>query len=83
MPERIHVPIPQVGAPDLELRNSPIVEEINEDAENITLDTSERSLCYFNGKAYADGQFVCSGSQLLRCDRGLWFDEGSCDPNNP
>ena len=81
MPERSH--IPHVGAQDLELRNSPIIQEINEDMTGLVVDADERHVCYFNGKAYSVGQHVCSGSELLRCDRGMWFSEGSCDPDNP
>jgi hypothetical protein len=81
MRERGHVP--QVGAQDLELRNSPVVQEVNEDMDEVTLDASDRSVCYFNAKAYPHGAFVCSGSELLRCERGLWFSEGGCDPDNP
>jgi hypothetical protein len=76
-------PIPQVGAQDLELRNSPVVQEVNEDMDDISLDAAESALCYFNAKAYPEGAFVCSGSELLRCERGVWFSEGGCDPDNP
>jgi len=72
MTERIHAL--QVGAPDPELRNSPIVA-----AQAL----AEEPLCYFNGHAYRHDQFVCSGSELLRCARGVWLQEGTCDPDNP
>jgi len=81
MTERIHAL--QVGAPDPELRNSPIVEEAGEDYEVAAQALAEEPLCYFNGRAYRHDQFVCSGSELLRCARGVWLQEGTCDPDNP
>jgi len=81
MTERINAL--QVGAPDPELRNSPIVEEADEDYEVAAQSLSEEPLCYFNGQAYRHDQFVCSGSELLRCTRGAWVQEGACDPDNP
>ena len=76
--------IPSVGAPDPELRNSPIVEDTEEDYDEFTQEASERPVCYFNNASYAMGEFVCSGSgELLRCENGLWVREGTCDPENP
>jgi hypothetical protein len=79
--ERMHVP--QVGAPDPDLRTSPIVAEVTEEPGDVPRDITETPLCYFNGKPYRDGGFVCSGPELLRCERGVWVMEGSCDPDNP
>ena len=81
MTDRIHAL--QVGAPDPELRNSPIVEEGDEDFEVAAQSLAEEPACYFNGRAYRTDQFVCSGSELLRCTRGVWVQEGSCAPDNP
>jgi hypothetical protein len=81
MTDRIHAV--QVGAPDPELRNSPIIEETDEDYETAAQTLSDEPLCYFNGNAYQDDQFVCSGSELLHCTRGVWLQQGSCDPDNP
>jgi hypothetical protein len=81
MPERMHVP--QVGAPDPELRNSPVVEEVTEGPDDGPVDVAVKPQCYFNGKGYRHGEFVCSGSELLRCEHGVWVMEGSCDPDNP
>lgn len=79
-----HTKPPYVGAPDPELRNSPIMEETDEEFEVLAQEAIEQSFCYFNGVAYPDGQFVCSGSgEMLRCQRGVWVSEGSCDPDNP
>ena len=73
----------QVGAPDPELRNSPIVEESDEDYEIAAQTLPDEPLCYFNSHSFRHDQFVCSGSELLRCARGVWVQEGSCDPDNP
>ncbi|MEJ2060841.1 MAG: hypothetical protein P8Y64_10200 [Gammaproteobacteria bacterium] len=73
-----------VGAPDPELRNSPIMEETDEDFEVLAQETDELPVCYFNSTAYAHGTFVCSGSgELLRCEKGVWVRSGGCDPDNP
>ncbi len=70
---------PNVGAPDPELRNSPIFDEAS--AESLSLDLElETGACYFNGTAYPVGQYVCSGDELLHCEeRGIWVRKGSCE----
>ncbi len=73
----------QVGAPDPELRNSPIIEETDEDYPLAGQDLPGEAECHFNGQSYRDGQFICSGNELLRCQRGAWLREGSCDPEHP
>ena len=69
---------PIVGAPDPEMRNSPIFDESS--AEFLSLDLElEAGACYFNGTAYPVGQYVCSGDELLHCEeRGVWVRKGSC-----
>jgi len=69
---------PNVGAPDPELKNSPIFD--NADYDELSLDLElETGVCYFNALSYAIGSYVCSGDELLRCEgRGVWFREGSC-----
>ncbi len=75
---------PFVGAPDPELRNSPVVEDTDEEFGIYALEYPERPVCYFNNVAYQSGQFVCAGrGELLRCEEGVWVREGSCDPDNP
>jgi hypothetical protein len=74
------VHVPQVGAPDPELKTSPIVdeEEYEEPSPDLEL---EVGACYFNGVSYPIGQFVRSGSELLRCEeRGIWVREGEMRP---
>ena len=69
---------PQVGAPDPELKTSPIFDDA--DHEFLSLDAElEEGLCYFNGQTYGLGDYVCSGDELLRCETyGVWIREGSC-----
>lgn len=72
-----------VGAPDPELQNSPIVEEGDEDLETIKQEVPGEPVCYFNGKSYSNDTYVKSGSVLLRCDYGVWMAAGPSDPDNP
>ncbi len=77
MVERVDVPA--VGAPDPELKNSPIFDEADWDELSLDLEL-ESGVCYFNDQSYAIGEFVCSGDELLRCEeRGVWVREGACD----
>ena len=58
---------PKVGAPDPELRNSPIFD--SNDADELSLDLElETGVCYFNAQSYPLGSYVCSGDELLRCE---------------
>ena len=68
---------PSVGAPDPELKTSPIFDG-NED--ELSLDQElETGVCYFNNEVFAIGDYVCSGNELLRCEeRGVWLREGAC-----
>jgi hypothetical protein len=71
--------IPQVGAPDPELRNSPILDE--DDDELPTELEVETGVCYFNSVAYPLGTYVRSGSELLHCEeRGVWVRRGEARP---
>jgi hypothetical protein len=56
--------MPQVGAQDPELNNSPILDE-HKAAPDLEL---EVEACYFNNVAFQIGQYVRSGSELLRCE---------------
>jgi len=70
---------PQVGAPDPELRNSPIFDE--NDAEALSLDRELQTAgCWFNSERYANGQYIHSSDELLRCERGVWVRVGE-DPH--
>lgn len=82
MAERIDAP--QVGAPDPEKRNAVILDEAAEDElDGFDADSVEFASCQFNDVIYGNGQYVCSGDELLRCERGKWLRIGSCDPDNP
>lgn len=73
------VHLPQVGAPDPELKNSPIFDEYDEISLDLEL---ESGACYFNDVAYPLGQYVLSGSDLLRCEgRGVWTRRGEMRPD--
>lgn len=72
--------VSQVGAPDPELRTSPIFDEESADYPTDDLEV-ETVVCYFNGAAFQIGEYVCSGNELLRCEeRGIWVRTGACDP---
>jgi hypothetical protein len=72
--------IPQVGAPDPELRCSPILDD--EDEELPTELEVETGVCYFNNASYPLGSYVRSGSELLHCEeRGVWVREGEVPPD--
>lgn len=82
MAERIAVA--KVGAPDPEKRNSMIIDESGDnDQEGVDPDSVAFAGCYFNDVDYPDASHVCSGDELLRCDKGKWIRIGSCDPDNP
>ena len=69
---------PNVGAPDPELRNSPIFDESSADDLDLDLELEEGA-CFFNNESFKIGAYVCSGDELLRCEeRGVWIREGSC-----
>ena len=66
----------QVGAPDPELETSPIVSDEDEVEPNVI-----GGACRFNGVAYRIGEYVLSGSELLRCEApGVWVREGEIRP---
>ena len=70
--------VTQVGAPDPELKNSPIFDEY----EDVSLDLElETGACYFNNTLYPVGQYLLSGSELLHCElRGVWVRKGDMRP---
>lgn len=70
---------PQVGAPDPELKTSPIFDEGDEFSLDMELETG---ICYFNNVAYPIGQYVLSGSDLLHGEeRGVWIRRGEMRPD--
>ena len=77
-----HASIPQVGAQDPELPNSPIAEEEDEDTDVIRQQVPGEPFCEFNGARYEHGTYVVSGTRLLQCDRGVWVESAAEDPRN-
>jgi ribonuclease Z len=75
--------LPQVGAPDPELKNSPIIDESEHDEHAGSPDLEiEEGVCYFNDEAFAIGDFVRSGSEVLQCaERGVWLRKGEKRPD--
>lgn len=63
----------QVGAPDPELRNSPIIEPGEEATELPDIDEPRSASCYFNGEAFSSDSEVLSGETRLRCMQGSWI----------
>lgn len=71
--------VPQVGAPDPELKTSPIFDEYDEMSLDVEL---EAGVCYFNNVAHRVGTYVRSGSELLHCEeRGVWVRKGEMRPD--
>jgi len=70
--------LPQVGAPDPELNNSPIVDHSEYDDRDAMSDVElESGACYFNGAAFDIGDSVRCGSDVLECaPRGVWVRKG-------
>jgi hypothetical protein len=69
---------PKVGAPDPELKTSPILDE---DEELLFDAGAETGVCYFNNVPYPIGKYVLSGSELLRCEEGgVWVRKGEAKP---
>jgi hypothetical protein len=62
-----------VGAPDPDLKTSPILEEYDEDAPAMVQEYDELPICWYNGESYPSGATVSSGDgSLLRCEKGVW-----------
>jgi hypothetical protein len=71
-----HSSIPQVGAQDPDLRNSPIAFEDDEDTQVLRQQVPGEPVCLFNGHAYVNGTRVVSGSRHLKCVHGIWMETG-------
>ena len=75
--------IPDLGAQDPELKNSPVVTDLDEETDVRREAVPETAVCYFNSAPYAHSTTVKSGTSLLRCEHGLWVPAGPADPANP
>ena len=74
------VHIPNAGAPDPELKNSPIFDHESFETEAADLEL-ETGVCYFNDITYAIGDVIRSGDEILRCEeRGVWIRVGTRRP---
>lgn len=75
---------PQVGAPDPEMRTSPIAgqsTEYGEDEMPPDLEALESGVCYFNNESFPFGSYVLSGDELLSCEKpGVWVRKGEQPP---
>lgn len=71
------IDVADVGAPDLELENSPVIDSEIEEGEFWGAD-GDAQVCYFNGIRYPVGDYICSGDELLRCENGVWVRSASC-----
>jgi hypothetical protein len=75
--------LPDVGAVDPELKTSPIAQEFDEDSDTLRQQVPGERVCYFNGRSYSHGVYVKSGTQVFKCQYGLWMEAGPGDPDNP
>ena len=75
--------IPDLGAQDPELKNSPVASQLDEETDVLREAVPDAAVCYFNSLPYADSTLIKSGTGLLRCERGLWVPAGPADPLNP
>ena len=79
-----HAKPPAVGAQDPEKKNSPVMEDADDDFDVLRQEIDGLDACFFNNVRYPNGDYVCSGSgELLHCENGVWVREGSCDTDNP
>ena len=71
-----------VGAPDPELKTSPILEEYDEDAPVLAQEIDDLPVCWYNGETYPSGAMVWTGDgSLLRCEKGVWVRQDLPEPD--
>jgi hypothetical protein len=75
--------IPDVGSPDPELNTSPVADEMDEDYEVLKQEVPGEPVCYFNDQSYENNSYVRSSTSLLKCNYGIWLQQGGSDPDNP
>ena len=78
-------PLSQVGAPDPELKTSPIIDEAEYDEHAASPDLEiEAPVCYFNQEEFPLGAYVRSGAEVLQCtEHGVWVRKGENRPDEP
>jgi hypothetical protein len=65
----------QVGTPDPERRNSPVLTDPEQSFELLREQVGDEAEgCYFNDVLYGEGATVRSGNTPLRCERGIWVE---------
>ena len=74
---------PQVGTQDPDRKNSPIAWETDEELETLRESLPEEPVCYFNDAENRDGMLVASGTDVLRCERGVWVPAGPTERGRP
>ena len=75
--------IPHVGAQVLEMKNSPIADDTDEEIYVIRQEVEEQPCCYFNDVYYPNGSYVHSGTDVLVCNNGLWIYQSNSDLDKP
>jgi hypothetical protein len=77
----ISTPHRQVGAPDPNLKTSPILDD---DERGEIEPEGSGAFCWFNGVASRAGDYVLSGHEVLRCESpGLWVRQGEVPVTDP
>lgn len=71
-----------LGAPDPELKNSPIAYENDEETEILRQEIPGEPICYFNNQSFPNGTYIKSGNTVLKCVFGIWVEAGPTDPDN-
>lgn len=63
-----------LGSPIPELKNSPVISNIEDERAMIEAQIPEERMCYFNDEIYEHGTFIKSNAITLECDRGVWVE---------
>ncbi len=72
-----------VGSADPELNTSPVAEEGSDETEVLRQEVPGEPVCYFNNRKFATGDYIKTGTAILKCDYGIWVPAGPADPDNP
>jgi hypothetical protein len=75
--------IPHVGVQVPEMKNSPIADDTDEEIYVLRQEIEEQPYCYFNNVSYANESYVQSGTDVLRCNNGMWIYLSNSDLDNP
>ena len=61
----------------------PLISKLWKPFEGVFREEPGEAVCYFNDKSYKTGNYVKSGTSILKCVYGIWVPAGSSDPDNP